>query len=163
LTGYQPGVIGKITELHAVYYHENWKFDASFEIQVASEMAVFIREFQPERDGFWVAFADGRFAGSAAIDGRRARTDGARLRWLIVNPGFHGFGFGRRLVQEAISFCRRVGHNRVYLWTFQGLNAARALYEDSGFGLREEHRIEQWGQRITEQKFELDMKGAPLL
>ena len=26
LEGYYPGVIGKIIELHAIYYYENWNF-----------------------------------------------------------------------------------------------------------------------------------------
>ena len=26
IQGYYPGVVGKITELHAVYYHEHWDF-----------------------------------------------------------------------------------------------------------------------------------------
>jgi len=163
LTGYRPGVIGKITELHATYYHENWGFDTSFEIQVASELAAFIREFKPGRDGFWVASVNGQFAGSVAIDGLSSGPHGARLRWLIVNPGFQGSGLGRRLVQEAISFCKRAGHKLIYLWTFRGLDAARALYEENGFGLREEHEVDQWGKRITEQKFELDLTGAPVL
>ena len=39
--------------------------------------------------------------------------------------------------------------------TFEGLDAARALYEGEGFRLCEEHVVNQWGQRITEQMFEI--------
>ena len=69
LSGYYPGVIGKITELHAIYYFENWGFDASFETQVARELSAFISEFRPGGDGFWAALVNGVFAGSVAIDG----------------------------------------------------------------------------------------------
>ena len=39
LHGYYPGVVGKITEIHAVFYNENWGFDVSFETQVGSELS----------------------------------------------------------------------------------------------------------------------------
>jgi len=39
LTGYFPGVVGKITEQHAIYYYENWGFDVSFETQVGKELS----------------------------------------------------------------------------------------------------------------------------
>ena len=64
--GYYPGVIGKITEIHAVYYHEHWGFDVSFESQVGRELSIFVNEFDEERDGLWVATAGGKFAGSVA-------------------------------------------------------------------------------------------------
>jgi GNAT superfamily N-acetyltransferase len=158
--GYYPGVAGKITEVHAVYYSEHWGFDGSFEIQVGSELSDFLMEFSETRDGLWVARRDTIFAGSVAIDGRNARTDGARLRWLIVVPEFQGLGIGKVLVARAVEFCRTQGYPNVYLWTFEGLDTARFLYEDQDFRLREEHQVDQWGQRINEQKFELILTDA---
>jgi GNAT superfamily N-acetyltransferase len=162
--GYWPGVIGKITELHGVYYHENWGFDISFEAQVGRELSEFLRDFRDERDFFRTARARNRFAGAIAIDGKEAGSKGARLRWFIVAPGFHGLGIGRRLIREAVDFCRGAGHDRIVLWTFKGLDRARSLYESAGFRIAEEHDIRQWGNRITEQMYALDLKagsGAP--
>jgi GNAT superfamily N-acetyltransferase len=158
LEGYYPGVVGKITELHATYYYYNWGFDISFETQVGKEVSEFLRDYQEGRDGFWVAKLAGEFAGSLAIDGNQTRGEGVRLRWFIVEPKFQGFGIGRTLLQQAIEFCKITGYNRIYLWTFEGLNTARALYEEAGFTLSEEHTIEQWGRSIKEQKFELLLK-----
>ena len=154
---YYPGVIGKITELHAVYYHENWGFDVSFETQVGRELSEFMESFRPERDGLWVASVSGRFAGSIVIDGTKANTDGARLRWFIVDPELQGAGIGSALLARAIEFCRNVGYARVYLWTFHGLDSARRLYERCGFELSREHRVTQWGRNINEQMFILDL------
>jgi len=154
--GYTPGTIGKITEAHAVYYHEHWGFDASFEIQVARELSEFVTEFQVDRDGLWVAVGDGRFLGSIVIDGKRAEAEGARLRWFIVVPNHQGSGIGRTLIQEAVAFCRAKRYRSIFLWTFEGLTRARRLYEDIGFRLVEEHAVRQWGQQITEQKFVLN-------
>ena len=153
--GYYPGVVGRITQLHAVYYHEHWGFDASFETQVGRELSIFINEFDDGRDGLWVATANDKFAGAVAIDGQHAITDGARLRWFIVDPQFQKTGLGNRLISRAIQFCRDRKYAKIFLWTFEGLDAARRLYERQNFRLCETHEADQWGQRITEQKFEL--------
>jgi GNAT superfamily N-acetyltransferase len=155
IRGYYPGVIGKITELHAVYYHENWGFDVTFETQVGRELSAFMSRFDEELDGFWVAVREKEFAGSIAIDGAQATTAGARLRWFIVDPQYHGSGIGSKLMARSIEFCRRKGFPGIYLWTFKGLESARRLYESAGFRLSAESRIDQWGQTILEQKYEL--------
>ncbi len=153
LMGYFPGAIGKVTELHAVYYHECWNFDISFEIQVAAELSAFLSRFDPESDAIITAFVDDHFAGSVAIDG--ATPDGARLRWFIVDPKFQGAGIGRKLADAAMTFCSASGTSMIHLWTFRGLDCARHIYEELGFTLSEEHEAQQWGSTIIEQRFDL--------
>ncbi|MEJ2222540.1 MAG: GNAT family N-acetyltransferase [Desulfobacterales bacterium] len=153
--GYYPGVVGKITEIHAVYYHVHWGFDVSFETQVGRELSIFISEFDEARDGFWAATANDRFAGAVAIDGHNAMVEGVRLRWFIVDPEFQGAGLGLRLISRAVQFCRDKKYPKIFLWTFEGLDAARQLYEHQNFRLCETHEVDQWGQHIREQKFEL--------
>jgi GNAT superfamily N-acetyltransferase len=153
--GYYPGVVGKITEIHAVYYNEHWGFDASFETQVGRELSEFISKFDEDRDGFWVATKNGKFAGAVAIEGQKAHTDETRLRWFIVAPEFQNAGLGKELISKAVEFCRKKKYSKVLLWTFEGLDAARRLYERENFRLSEAHDVDQWGQYIKEQKFEL--------
>jgi GNAT superfamily N-acetyltransferase len=155
LSGYVPGAIAGVTGLHARYYHDNWGFGLYFESKVATELSEFLNRFREGRDGFWVATSGGQIVGSIAIDGMEAGNRGARLRWFIVAPELQGRGIGRRLMREALDFCRRAGIKRVYLWTFAGLDAARHLYEEFGFVLREEHRDTQWGKMVLEQLFDL--------
>jgi GNAT superfamily N-acetyltransferase len=155
LTGYYPGVVGKITEEHAVYYYENWGFDISFETQVGRELSEFLMEYQEDRDGFWVATIGGAFAGSVALDARRHNTQGSRLRWFIVTPRFHRIGLGKTLLRTSIDFGRKAHYERIYLWTFKGLESARYLYEEEGFRLCKTHEVRQWGRDIEEQMFEL--------
>ena len=155
IRGYHPGVVGKITELHAVYYHENWGFDVTFETQVGGELSEFVRHFDGKRDGLWVAVKKDGFAGAIAIDGVNAFDEGARLRWFIVDPQYQGCGIGKNLIAQAIAFCKQKGFPKVFLWTFKGLEAARRLYEAAGFQLCEESQVAQWGQTIKEQKYEL--------
>ncbi len=153
--GYYPGSIGQIVEAHALYYSENWGFDVSFETQVATELGEFMGRFDPKIHGFWTAWDKTSFVGSIAIDGEKSITEGARLRWFIVGYSCRGKGVGKRLLSIAIKFCADVGHNKVFLWTFRGLDAARNLYEQVGFELAEEKEVAQWGTVIVEQKFEL--------
>lgn len=153
--GYYPGVVGKITQIHAVYYHEHWGFDVSFETQVGRELSKFVSEFDEERDGLWVATASGKFAGSVAIDGYNAKKEGARLRWFIVDPDFQNAGLGKKLISRTVEFCKMKQYPKIFLWTFEGLDAARRLYESQNFRLSETHDVTQWGQQIKEQKFEL--------
>ena len=157
LTGYYPGAIGHITECHAVYYHDVWGFDISFEIQVSTEVSEFMSRFNREKDGLWVGKIDGEFVGSIAIDGnpRDEEEEGARLRWFITPSELQGAGIGKQLIDAAVDFCETTGHKRVFLWTFEGLDAARTLYERKGFRLAKEHKIDQWGRIINEQMFEL--------
>jgi hypothetical protein len=57
---------------------------------------------------------------------------------------------------EAVSFCDYQAYRRIFLWTFAGLDAARHLYETFGFRLVSQQEGEQWGTRVTEQRFERD-------
>jgi GNAT superfamily N-acetyltransferase len=107
ISDYCPGAIGRVAEMHATYYHSHWNFGLFFEAKVATELAEFLRRFEKERDGFWTIRHEERVVGAIAIDGSKAATDGAHLRWFIVSPSIHGKGMGRRLMTEAASFCDR--------------------------------------------------------
>jgi GNAT superfamily N-acetyltransferase len=76
------------------------------------------------------------------------------LRWFIVADSLRGRGFGQRLLDAALAWCRRAGHRRVFLSTFAGLDAARALYERSGLRLVHEADGATWGTTVREQRFE---------
>jgi len=155
LSGYVPGAIGRVAELHGRYYHEHWGFGLYFESKVATELSEFLCRFNEARDGFWVASDEEKIVGSIAIDGIHHDSKGAHLRWFVVAPENQGQGIGNILIREAVEFCRRKKFKRVYLWTFVGLDVARHLYEKWGFRLREQHEGNQWGKTVAEQMFEL--------
>jgi GNAT superfamily N-acetyltransferase len=155
LTGYIPGAIGRVAELHATYYSKHWGFDLFFETKVATELSELLNRSDESRDGFWVATVNGRIVGSVAIDGKEVQIHGARLRFFIVDSEFQGRGLGSMLLREAIEFCRRSNFRRLYLSTFAGLDPARHLYEKFGFVLAEEQEDNHWGKTVVEQTFEL--------
>jgi uncharacterized protein YhfF len=153
--GWLPGAIGAVAALHAAFYGREHGFGVRFEGKVAAECAEFCARFAPARDGLWLLVDGGRILGSIAIDG--SSPGGAHLRWFIVADEVRGRGWGKRLLDGALAFCRRAGHRRVHLSTFAGLDAARALYERAGFRLVDEADGETWGTPVREQRFEMPL------
>jgi GNAT superfamily N-acetyltransferase len=152
--GWTPGALGRVVALHGDYYHRHWGFGAFFEAKVAHELGAFVQRLQEGRDDWWTLTAGGNVEGGIAIDGADAAGRGAHLRWYIVSETLQGQGAGRALLTEALDFCRRSGHPRVFLWTFEGLLPARHLYETHGFRLVEARQGSMWGTAVTEQRFE---------
>jgi GNAT superfamily N-acetyltransferase len=153
LDNYVPGAIGRIAEMHAAYYHKNWGFGVFFEIKVATELAAFLNRFDRNQDMFRTVCRRNRVEGAITIDGVKAKTDGAHLRWFITSSEIRGHGCGSRLMQEAVNFCQTQKYPQIYLWTFKGLHAARHLYEKFGFKLADQNEGAQWGSTVIEQKF----------
>ena len=156
---YVPGAIGRITELHGSYYHQHADFGLYFESKVACELSEFLRRYDSARDGIWLALSHGRIEGSIVIDGGDAETEGAHLRWFIVSDSLRGNGVGSKLITAALDFCRRRKYKKIYLWTFEGLNAARHLYEKYGFRMTRQQLGNQWGSEVNEQRFELHLRN----
>ena len=156
-TGYSPGAIGRIAEMHARYYARHWDFGQFFETKVATGLAEFLQRYDEERDGFWTASVKDRIEGSIAMDAIKANSDGVHLRWFIVSEALQGRGAGSLLIDKALHFCTQKKYQRIYLWTFAGLDSARHLYEKAGFKLVEQFSGTQWGPEVKEQRFELDL------
>ncbi len=157
ITGYVPGALGRVAELHGKYYNEHWGFGFQFESGIARGFAEFLERYDETRDGIWLAISKGTVEGAIVIDGLHAETAGAHLRWFIVSDALRGTGMGNKLLETAIKYCRQQGYPSVYLHTFEGLDAAKHLYEKSGFQLVEQHLGRQWGTEVNEQKFVLEI------
>jgi GNAT superfamily N-acetyltransferase len=159
-SGYLPGAIGRIAELHGRYYHREWGFGVFFEARVAKDLAAFCESFDPMHDQIWLAMLGARVEGSIVIDGGMddlGEPADAHLRYFIISDRLRGQGVGGEMMDLAIDFCRRKLYPRIYLNTFAGLNAARHLYEKYGFELVDEQFGEQWGTDVLEQRFELQL------
>jgi GNAT superfamily N-acetyltransferase len=155
--GYRPGIIGLVSALQARYYAREWSFGPSFEAKVAQGISELVLRYDPAHDLLLSAWDGDRLLGTVTIDGGDPRNPPrtAHLRWFIVDAAARGAGLGRRLISRAVEFARASGQDAVYLWTFDGLRAARKLYDDAGFVLVEQHVGTTWGTAVTEQRFEL--------
>ena len=154
-SGYIPGTIGRIVELHGTYYQKHWNFGLYFEAKVATELAEFLKRYDADRDGIWIVTMNGRIEGSIIIDAIHAETEGAHLRWFIMSDLLRGKDVGKMLINKAVDFCRSKPYNKIYLWTFEGLDTARYFYEESGFKCIKQQSGVQWGVTVNEQYFEL--------
>jgi DNA-binding MarR family transcriptional regulator/GNAT superfamily N-acetyltransferase len=161
VAGYVPGVIGRVAEMHGRYYVEPYGFGQFFEAKVAGGMAEFSGRLDRLVNGLWVALRGGEIVGTVAVDGEDLGEGVGHLRWFIMDDTVRGLGIGRRLLSEAIAFCDRQQFGHVDLWTLRGLDAARKLYEDFGFALAEELVGDQWGTKVTEQRFRRVMRSPP--
>ncbi|MFT4012958.1 MAG: helix-turn-helix domain-containing GNAT family N-acetyltransferase [Paracoccus sp. (in: a-proteobacteria)] len=151
--GYRPGLIGRIAEMHALYYARTSGFGQVFESVVAGGLAEFGGRLGKSRNEIWAALKGGHIVGSVAMDGEDMGAGIAHLRWFIVDDMVRGGGAGKRLLDAALAFADRQGFAETHLWTFSGLDAARHLYEARGFALVEERPGSQWGSEVLEQRF----------
>ncbi len=156
----RPGDLGRVVEMHGVLYAREYGFDARFEAYVAHTLGELDLTSPPvARDRLWIAELDGRLVGSAGIVGREGGD--AQLRWVLVHPDARGCGLGRRLLEEALGFCRGAGYRRVFLWTVHPLVNAARLYVRLGFALTEEKPAAPlWGLSLVEQRYDLTL-GRP--
>lgn len=157
VTGYTPGIIGRVAELHASYYSREWNFGQYFEAKVATELSNFIGRYDESQDCIWSLIINGSIEGSITIDCSSEESKVAHLRWFIISDKTKGTGAGNHLMKEAIDFCNLLSLKKVYLWTFQGLEPAKHLYQKFGFDLVEEFKGTQWGTTVTEQRYELEI------
>lgn len=151
--GYRPGALAGVLGLHMEYYAHGWGFGLAFETKVASEMAEFLDRFDRYRDLFLTAWRGEQLVGSVSLDVSGGGDAGAHLRWFVVSDGERGDGLGKQLLARAISHSDSVAAGPIWLTTFAGLDAARALYEQFGFGLENQQSSDQWQGGVSEQMF----------
>jgi GNAT superfamily N-acetyltransferase len=152
-TGYAPGLLGAIAAMHARFYSANWNFGSAFEATVARGVADFLPRLGSASNEIWHV-ADGQnILGSIAIDGEDLGENRAHLRWFIMDDALRGTGLGTVLLDASLTFCDEQAFPETHLWTFQGLDTARRLYESRGFQLAEEYDGDQWGTTVREQRF----------
>ena len=155
LRPHRPGDLGFVVHRHAVLYHQEYGFDASFEALVARVVADFIDGYDAARDCALIAEIDGRIAGSAFVV-RKSDTI-AKLRLVYLEPWARGSGLGRRLVEDCMEFARTAGYDRMTLWTQDVLVPARRLYAGLGFQLTSAEPLKAFGCEMMAETWERDL------
>jgi GNAT superfamily N-acetyltransferase len=158
-TGYVPGLIGRIGELHGRYYAEAWGSGAAFEILMIRGLCDAVDAYDPERMRLISAHAGDAIVGSLLVV-RFPEARQAQLRAVIVDPAWQGHGAGRAMLAEALVWCRAHGVETVFLWTVEGLPASRAMYERAGFRLVERVEDARYSVPLVSIKLELDLRLA---
>lgn len=112
--------------------------------------------YQDDGGQFWVLEDDGLVAGCIGV----TREDAGRceLHRLYLLPAHRGRGFGGKLIETVISWCRENGCREIFLWSDLKFEAAREVYIRSGFSPAEETRaIDPVNPGSVERYFSKDL------
>ena len=156
-TELRPGDLGCVIYLHGAVYAREYGFDRTFEAYVAGPISTFARSCSA-RERLWIAEQDGRIVGSIAIVASSPQV--AQLRWFLVDPSARGAGAGKKLLTEAVAFCKASQYRSIFLWTVSALAAAAYLYRSVGFIKVEEKPERRWGVDVIEERYELTLQRA---
>lgn len=151
--GYRPGLVGRALEMNMAYFGEKSAFGAVFEGWMAKGLGDFLHRIDGPRNEVWTAVLGSRIVGTIFIDGEDLGDNKAHLRSFIIGDEARGRGVGRRLLSKAMAFVDKHEFSETCLWTFEGLDPARRLYESVGFELRRQEAGTQWGPEVNEQLF----------
>lgn len=148
----RPGDLGRIVEQHGRLYDIEYGLDRRFETYVAAGVADAASTAADPAPRFWIVRERGQFAGCVAMTTAEAGV--GQFRWFLLEPHLRSRGLGAMLMNETMSHAADVGYERVFLWTFDALEAAAALYRRHGFVETERHSGEPWGVPVVEVRYE---------
>lgn len=144
-----------IIQSHYKLYHNEFQYDLSFRDFIADSVTGFMDRSNP-RENIWILEINGKQKGSISI--KEADDDTAQLGLFLLDPSTRGYGYGQKLLETAIDFCKEAGYENVILWTNSELTAARKLYQRNGFERTEtrvrllsnkERTEEQWARPLS--------------
>jgi len=152
-TTLRPGDIGYITYLHGTIYKQEYNYGIAFETYVATGLAEFYRQYDPQKDGVWICEHENKIIGFLALMHRENNT--AQLRYFLLIPAYRGMGLGKKMMQLFMNHLKEKKIQHAYLWTTNEQDKAACLYKNFGFELVEEKYSEAFGKPLIEQKYSL--------
>ncbi|WP_145044822.1 helix-turn-helix domain-containing GNAT family N-acetyltransferase [Paenibacillus xylanexedens] len=154
-TELKPGDVGALIQLHGWVYAKECGYNHEFEAYVCKTFYDFLQTYSPDKDRFWLVESDHEIVGSIAVIGHPGER--AQIRWFILHPDYRGMGMGKKLIQEAITYCREKGYRDVFLETTDDQKTAIAMYTKAGFVKTLEQENMGWGTHHIEQTYELHL------
>lgn len=100
-----------------------------------AELADLPGEYGAPRGALLMAKVDGVMAGCCALRPLDSSdyANAAEMKRLYVRSDYRGLGLGRQLAEAILDTARIAGYDSVLLDTLDGMEVARAMYEDLGF------------------------------
>ncbi|WET04130.1 bifunctional helix-turn-helix transcriptional regulator/GNAT family N-acetyltransferase [Flavobacterium sp. YJ01] len=151
----KPGDIGYIIYLHGFIYGNESNFSSDFEKYVIKTFYKFLENHSPENDRIWMAEYNNKIVGCIAIQ-HQSKTE-AQLRWFLLDPSFRGLGIGKKLLTEAVDFCKDKKFKNVFLLTTSLQDKALQMYKIAGFELTESTEVQEWGKTFNEERYDLKL------
>jgi GNAT superfamily N-acetyltransferase len=118
------------------------------------DLADICAHYQDAGGEFWVIEKGGLVTG--CIGAVPAGADACELHRLYLLDSHRGKGWGRRLLETALLWCREQGRPRIFLWSDVRFDRARDLYVRCGFAPTQRTRaIDPVNPGCIERLFEL--------
>ena len=154
-SGDSAGDVNELVRVNGEVFEREYALSPAFAGDMAVQLAELHRSGWPggEREGLWMAEADGVVVGGVTL--RDLGAGLARLGHLALQPEARGTGAGRRLVESVLAAARAAGYERVELMTFSALTEARELYRSVGFRMMSTERTTRWGREMEWERWEL--------
>ena len=150
----QTGDIGWLIQRHAERYAEDEGFDHTFEALVAEILANYLRTRDPSCERAWIAHRGDQRLGSIFCT-KEADPGVAKLRMFYLEPELRGLGLGHQMMDLCLSYAKDKGYKKMRLYTHESHAAACALYAQYGFNCISSTALENFGQSVIEQHWEI--------
>ncbi len=140
---------------HKTLYYAERHLSGTFSAYVDEIVYRFVEKYNAQTDVLKILECNGVPAGSIAI----AKVDDstAQLRFFMLEPEMRQRGYGNRLIDMALDFCRTKGYKKVFLLTITAQVIARHVYETHGFHKVSSNDKSEWGEGVVEECWELDL------
>ena len=104
------------------------------------------KKYYIEQGGmFYILKVDGIVVGTVAVI-NKGKT--AELKRLYVDKNYQGKGFGSKLIDEAIHFCKESGFIKLELETNKKFKKAHLLYQKRGFRIVKEDEQDYYMEKV---------------
>ncbi len=140
---------------HKTLYYAERHLSGTFSAYVDEIVYRFVDKFNARTDCLNILECNGVPAGSIAI----AKFDDvtAQLRFFMLEPEMRQRGYGNRLMDMALAFCRDKGYKKVFLLTITAQVVARHVYETHGFHKVSSNDKSEWGNGVVEERWEIEL------
>ena len=140
---------------HKTLYYAERHLSGTFSAYVDYIVHEFADQFNPETDCLNILECNGVPAGSIAI--KKAGEDTAQLRFFMLEPEMRRRGYGNRLMELALDFCKIKHYKTIFLLTITAQVIARHIYETHGFHKVSSVDKSEWGEGVIEEYWELNL------
>ncbi|TCO72154.1 GNAT family N-acetyltransferase [Marinisporobacter balticus] len=140
---------------HQILYPAEYGLSSAFVNDVNRVVHQFVGHFDASKECILIAEVDGRRLGSIAISKSDDKT--AQLRFFLLEPEARGKGIGKKLIEDALDFCREKGYTHIFLETISKLKTARHIYKSKGFKITHTQENPAWGKDVIEERWDMDL------
>lgn len=138
---------------HKTLYYAERHLSGTFSDYVDRIVYDFVARFDSGTDFLNILECNGVPAGSIAI--KKADEKTAQLRFFMLEPEMRQRGYGNKLMDMALNFCRSKRYEKVFLLAITAQVVARHVCESHGFYKVSGEDKSEWGEDVVEELWEL--------